>query len=268
MVTFLFWNLARRDIPDVVAGLVLEHNVDVVLLAENVTQRGRLLEKLNASDRPRYHFAPSWSQTKVDIFSTFLPQFIKPHADEHRASLRKIQLPGCPEILLCAIHLPSRAAWEEADLIDEAKEVNHFIREEEKSVGHSRTIVVGDFNMDPFSRGLTSANGFNAVMTRSVAQRVSRTILGRVHPFFFNPMWSHFNDGTTKPGGTFYYSPSGYKSLYWHMLDQVLIRPELISKFEASSLRILDVYSGGSLTNASGRPKISDHLPIIFRMNL
>ncbi len=268
MLTFLFWNLARRDIPDAVARIVLENNVDVVLLAENRIPAVSLLRRLNPSDHVRYHFTPSLVPTKVDIFFGFSPDFITPHADEQRASLRKIRLPGRQEILLCAIHLQSRAVFDESDLTMEAVELNGFIRQAEQRAGHSRTIAVGDFNMNPFSRGLTSANGFNAVMTLKVAQQGERTVAGRKHPFFFNPMWGHFNDGAAKPGGTFYYTPSGYESLYWHIIDQVLIRPELISQFEASSLRILDVYSGGSLTNYSGRPKISDHLPIIFGMNL
>ena len=268
MLTFLFWNLARRDIPNAVARIVLENNVDVVLLAENRIPPVSLLRRLNPSDHVRYHFTPSVVRTKVDVFVGFSPDFIIPQADEPRASLRKIQLPGRREILLCAIHLQSRAVWEDFDLTQEAVEVNSFIRQEEDNAKHSRTIVVGDFNMNPFSRGLTSANGFNAVMTLKVAHQGERTVAGRNHPFFFNPMWGHFNDGSARPGGTFYYTPSGYESLYWHMMDQVLIRPELISLFEASSLRILDVYSGGSLMNKSGRPEISDHLPIIFRMNL
>jgi hypothetical protein len=269
-VTFLFWNLARRDIPDAVASIVLEHQVDVVLLAESRISAVSLLRRLNSDERSPYYLAPSVDGAKVDIFCRFLPNFIPSSDDElgRRVSLRKIRLPGRQEVLLCVIHLPSRKDYEENDLTHGAVELNRLIRQAERRARHKRTIVVGDFNMNPFSRGLTSADGFNAVMTLQVARQGSRKHEIQRHPFFYNPMWGHFNDGAAKPGGTFYYRPRGYESLYWHMLDQVLIRPELISKFEASSLRILDVCSEGKLTNKTGRPKVSDHLPIIFGMNL
>jgi hypothetical protein len=268
MVTFLFWNLAGGDIPDIVASIVLEHQVDVVLLAENGIQPASLLQRLNTGNPSRYHFIPPVVRSKVDIFAGFLPEFIKPRADEPRATIRSLHLPGCQKILLCALHLDSPVNYDEANLNRKARKLNSVIRFEEKRARHSRTIVVGDFNLNPFSHGLTSADAFNAVMTLKVAQRRCRTLDRDNHPFFFNPMWGHFNDGTAKPGGTFYYKPSGHESLYWHMLDQVLIRPDLISQFDASSLRVLDVYSGGRLTKNSGTPKVSDHLPIIFRMNL
>jgi hypothetical protein len=268
MITFLFWNLAKRPIASVVSALALENNVDVLLLAENALPVANLLSLLNPPGNVRYRFVPPPLESRIDIYFAYDPQFLQPQTDTSRATIRKVALPGRPEFLLCAVHFQSRAVWEETDQALEATELNRVIREEESKAGHSRTIVVGDLNMNPFSLGLTAANGFNAIMTRRIALSGERVIAERNHPFFFNPMWRLFTDGDTAPGGTFFLHPPGYPSIYWHMLDQVLIRPELLSNFEDSSLQILSTYSGGSLLGPNGRPKVSDHLPIIFKLNI
>jgi hypothetical protein len=35
-------------------------------------------------------------------------------------------------------------------------------------------VVIGDFNMNPFDRGMVNANGFHAVMSRQIAALRSR----------------------------------------------------------------------------------------------
>ncbi len=271
MLTFLFWNLARRDIADTVAALARENDVDVLILAENAIRATTLLRRLNPPGSVRYHYAPSPSglPSKVQTFFGYSPEFIRPLTEySPRAAIWRINLPSREEFLLCTLHLPSKLHMRESDLAQESALLNRFIRDEERAAGHSKTVVVGDFNMNPFEPGLTLANGFNAVMARDVALQRSRRISGRAHPFFFNPMWNHFGDGTGHPCGTYFHVPSGYASLYWHIFDQVLVRPELISRFDVSNLRILDSYSGGRLTRENGRPFVSDHLPIVFQIDL
>jgi len=40
------------------------------------------------------------------------------------------------------------------------------IRREELGIGHERTVLMGDFNMNPFEIGMISATGLHAVMDR------------------------------------------------------------------------------------------------------
>ena len=270
MLTFLFWNLKKRDLSKVVTALVLENNVDILILAENEIPSSHLLQSLNTPGNVRFNFVPPplADQTKIDIFFGFSAEFLQPQRDTRRATIRRVKLPGRTEFLLCAIHFQSLAVWNEDDQALESTKLNRIIREEEQMVGHSRTLVVGDLNMNPFSLGVTAANGFNAVMTREVALRGKRHFSEEDHPFFFNPMWGHFGDGESRPGGTFYQNPSQYPSVYWNMLDQVLVRPDLVPCFNLSSLKILTEHSGGALIGENGRPVESDHLPIIFKINL
>jgi endonuclease/exonuclease/phosphatase family metal-dependent hydrolase len=268
MLTFLFWNLANRDIAPVVAALALEHKVDILMLVENAIPPARLLRLLNPKGAVRYNFVPSRIESKIQIFFGFAPQFLQAQTDTGRATIRKVMLPGRLEFLLCGVHFQSLVIWEERDQALESSELNRIIRTEEIRAGHSRTVVVGDLNMNPFALGLTSASGFNAVMTREIALQGGRRLSEREHPFFYNPMWSQFSDGSVQPGGTFFHNPSGYSSIYWHMLDQVLVRPELVQHFDLSNLKILSQYQRGSLLGKNGRPSVSDHLPITFKLNL
>jgi hypothetical protein len=91
-----------------------------------------------------------------------------------------------------------------------SRRISEEIRRVETSVGHSRTVVVGDLNMNPFEDGMISADGFHAVMTSEIANKQPRSIQGNQYPFFYNPMWGRFGDNSEGPPGTFYQRPSSF----------------------------------------------------------
>jgi hypothetical protein len=145
-----------------------------------------------------------------------------------------------------------------------------MITAEEDKVGHRRTVLVGDFNMNPFEAGLVGAAGLHSVMSRQVASRLVRTVQDREYRFFYNPMWSHFGDSKRKTAGSYYYDNSEQVNYFWNMFDQVLMRPELAERFDPGELSIVASVGSDSLVRADGRPdgtRYSDHLPIIFRMD-
>lgn len=84
---------------------------------------------------------------------------------------------------------------------------------------------------------------------------------------FYNPMWSFLGDDR-KPYGTYYYGGSGIDNTYWHIYDQVIIRPALRERFVDNNLKILTETSSRYLLNSKGHPdtEISDHLPIMFEI--
>ena len=146
-----------------------------------------------------------------------------------------------------------------------------MISQAEKQVGHYRTVLVGDLNMNPFEDGVVGANGLHAVMSRRIAERQKRTVQNREYQFFYNPMWNFFGDETSGPPGTYYYSNSEYVVYFWNMFDQVLIRPQLLDRFKSTDLKIVHCIDTISLLSSSGIPdkySKSDHLPIVFILNL
>ena len=145
------------------------------------------------------------------------------------------------------------------------------IRKKEDEVGHTRTVLVGDLNMNPFEDGVVSSTGLHAVMTRKIAEKKSRIVQDNEYLYFYNPMWSLFGDGSKGPPGTYYYYKAEHKVYFWNIFDQVLLRPDLIDFFSNDDLMILDSDGKNVLLSSQGIPDInvaSDHLPIYFTLNL
>jgi hypothetical protein len=148
-------------------------------------------------------------------------------------------------------------------------ELARAIDVEEQKVGHRRTILVGDFNMNPFETGFVSANGLNSVMSRQVASRETRTVQGREYQFFYNPMWGHFGDARSETAGSYFYDAAEHVNYFWNVFDQVLLRPALAERFDPAELSIVKEVGSFPLVQTNGRPDHtngSDHLPLVFEV--
>jgi endonuclease/exonuclease/phosphatase family metal-dependent hydrolase len=128
------------------------------------------------------------------------------------------------------------------------------------------TVLVGDFNMDPFSTPMVAATGFHGVRNKSIAHREARSIEARSYRFFYNPMWSFLTNAQDPVGGTHYFNPARPVNYFWHIYDQVLVRPALIDRLE--NIAIPEAAGNVSLVTKNGLPNVSDHLPLHFTLNL
>ncbi len=209
---------------------------------------------------------------KIRVFTRFAPEFSRPIHEGERLTIRKLTLPLVDEVLLAALHFPSKKEWSDEDQMFECTDFIDSIYTAESSVGHRRTVLVGDFNMNPFEKGMVSARGFHSVMDKNVAKKGTRVVQGKIYPLFYNPMWSFLGDSSRgKVSGTHYYDASGkHINYHWNIFDQVLVRPELIDKFNFDELDILTSDGQLSFIKENGRldKSISDHLPLKFSIHL
>lgn len=265
MPTFLFWNIQKKPLALRVARIVAAYGVDVVLLAECEEGVGDFTRALNA--RTPEPFRPK-SQTVCGLRAWFkhdLSSWVAVQVGERWLTFRHTTP---PETHLLVGHLPSRFHTDEHDQRLVVRSLAADIRGLEDRRGHLRTVVVGDFNMNPFDAGVTAFDELHAVMCRTVAGREVRTVRGKEDRLFYNPMWGLFGDRTPGPPGTYYRSRGGVVNYYWHLYDQVLLRPAIADAL--TDLRILDTDGEESLVTADGLPdqrSASDHLPILFRLN-
>lgn len=269
MINFLFWNINKKPIDNLIKELAFEHNVDVIMLAEFEGNPTRLLPVLN-KEKFQYFLNESFCD-KIRVFSKFRDDFFPKFAESHRYTIRHLQLPGLDDILWAVVHFPSKINFSNESQEVESDELARFIKDAEDRVGHSRTILVGDLNMNPFEVGMVKTTGLHSVMSQQIAQKVSRKVQGRDYKFFYNPMWNLLGDFAPFPAGTHYYHASEHISYFWNMFDQVLVRPELLDVFSNEDLKIIDAVGKQSLLNNNGLPNTnlaSDHLPIFFRLNL
>lgn len=288
MTTFLFWNLrgkhakswARRSthLATSLGRLAVEHEVDLVVLVECRFTPGEVVEVLNAAGSGGFIHEPSLS-SRVRIFArspvAVAPQFDA--AQDGRLTIRRVTTGAGTQVILAGLHFRSQMAWDDTEQALAAAGVGRAIADVEDALEHRRTVLVGDLNMDPFAPGVTAAQALNAVMTRDIARRGTRRVGGEEFRYFYNPMWGAFGDRTTGPPGTYYYSPPGPAGRYWHLFDQVLLRPALMDTL--AELRILHTDGGDSLLTRRGRslltrrgrPRLSrysDHLPLLFRLDV
>jgi len=269
MLTFLFWNLNKKPLKERIRRLTEFHAIDILMLSECTVPVGEMLEALNQGEST-YQF-PYSENERIHIYTRFSDQFLHPVRDDPHFSFRHLELPATEDLLLGVVHLRSKLYQSEQSQAFGSIPLANVIREEESRFGHSRTILVGDFNMNPFEEGIVGAIGLHAVMSQSIAMGNSRTVEGVDYPFFYNPMWGHFGDRNAGPNGTYYRSSAEHVNYFWNIFDQVLIRPELIDVFAKDELQILDHDGGESLVSSRNIPdKInsSDHLPILFRLTV
>jgi hypothetical protein len=241
------------------------------MLAECSTSPGVLLKNLNQHRRPEYYYTPGIACRRVEIFTRYPSQFTSPIYEEDRLTIRHLKLPGATDILLAVTHFPSKLHWSDQSQGLKCVELACSIGIAETKVGHSRTVLVGDLNMNPFEDGIVSAIGLHGVMSRRIAEKRARIVQGKRYPFFYNPMWNLLGDATPGPPGTYYYSKSEPKVFFWNMFDQVLIRPDLLPLFSNKSLAILTSDGKTSLLSSDGLPDVngaSDHLPVFFGIEL
>ncbi len=272
MITFLFWNLHRKPLGERIARIAARNEIDIVILAECLIAPGELMWRL-WRETGRLYYLPDSQCNKLAIYTAFPERFLQTESafESERFTIRQLRLPGLDDVLLAAAHLPSKLHWSSNSLAFECGRLARRIREAEMAAGHSRTILVGDLNLNPFEEGVASAAGLHGVMTRRIARRGQRTIQGESYPFFYNPMWGRLGDDTTGPPGTFYNNRAEHFSFFWNTFDQVLVRPDLLAAFQNDDLRVLTEDGKQALISPGGLPDdnaASDHLPILFKLRL
>ena len=270
MTKFLYWNTNRKPLTSAIATLVRAHEVDILILSEYPSSPASMLKSLNSGARADFQFAFGLCE-RIRIFTRFSSSFLTAIYEDGRVSIRHLTLPAQRQTLIVAVHQPSKLFWSEDSQAFECTGLSRTVIEQETKVGHRNTVLIGDLNMNPFEKGLVSANGLNAVSSRQVASRGSRHVLSRHYPFFFNPMWAHFGDRRGQPPGSYYYDRAELVNYYWNVFDQVMVRPDIMERCDGEGIKILTTAGDVSLLRNDGTPNskdFSDHLPLLFEVEL
>jgi hypothetical protein len=279
MVSFLFWNLMGNQtatwhvraphLRTRLSRMASVFGVDVLLCVESGFEAAELLAALNQGAGQTYSLAQNLNQ-RIQVITRLPPDRVVSQFDsaDGRLTIRRL-VTAKTDLLLAVLHFQSQMNWTPTDQAFQATALQDDLVRTEELVGHRRTVLVGDLNMNPFDPGVAGAQALNAVMTRELAEAEERTVSRRSYRFFYNPMWGHFGDRTPGPPGTYFYSTSAPLNFYWNVFDQVLLRPELMSSL--AEVQILDNDGQESLLTGRGRPRsseLSDHLPILFRLTV
>ncbi|WP_157504585.1 endonuclease/exonuclease/phosphatase family protein [Dyadobacter beijingensis] len=261
----VFWNVYKKDLTNELAILAQEIDPDILFLAECTMNVADVLNSLNRL-RTSYFFNYDPICLKIHMFSKFRDKFVKPITGSLRYTVRNVKIPLYPSFNLMCLHFQSKQNWDAPSQAAHSATMSTVIKEFEGKTKSSNSIIIGDFNMNPFEPGMIQTTGFHSTMSKSIAQRKSRIVDGHEYPFFYNPMWSFFGDeGKGDVNGTFYSSRSQPINYFWSIFDQVLIRPDLIPYLEDDGVKIITEFGVAKKLlkpNETIDDAISDHLPI------
>ena len=258
----LFWNTHKnKNINNYIKNIIIDNAISIVILAEYCANINELLNMLLLEGRNMHQYITSGCE-RITILGSI--NDVQPSFQSSYASCQIIQ----NNYLLCCVHLPSQI-YENSNRKREIiiSQIIEDICLKEKELNSDNTIVVGDFNMNPYELGCTDAAFFHGIPIYKESIRKSRIIAKQEFKMFYNPMWNFWGD-FSPPYGTYYYNGSTSDNIYWHIYDQVLIRPILRERFITESLKIITSAKELSLLDKCGHPNvdISDHLPITFQI--
>src|SRR5712671_2585966 len=145
MPSFMFWNVARKSLPDLIVSLAFANDVDILVLAECQLDPNDLLRALNFKSAV-YEYAPGLCESLL-FFTRFDSQFLALMHETPRVSIRRLQLPARKELILVGAHLPSKMHFSDESQIFQCTELAVLIETEETRAGHKRTVLLGDLNV-------------------------------------------------------------------------------------------------------------------------
>ena len=265
MARLLFWNVQRHANADVIAKVVAGKQADMLALAEaGHLDDGVVVKSLQVHCHRTFH--PIFGAFRVRVYASLPADYIQVRANSMSMVLLSLRQVFAPDLLIAFAHLTSKVATDSNGVGLLATRLRSEIEHMELTVQHSRTVIMGDLNMEPHEVGVLSSEALHATMCMKIARARSRKVHGQERFFFYNPMWNLLGDQTKGPPGTYYRSRSDPNAQFWHMIDQVLLRPDAIDLMDIQSLTIVTRADGIELARPNGRPdrNYSDHFPIFI----
>ena len=265
-LNIIFWNIDKKESCfSLIVDVIDELDADICILAETPHGIDYRLENMLSSGYALLE--PSDENAKIKcVYKTCIDIKVTKEFECGRAIGYSIPIGDAHSVNLVGCHLYDQMRNEASTRYYAASGIHREICELEEATNCRSTVMIGDFNMNPFETGMSAAFALNAVMDRKIAMRRSRKHKHKEYPYFYNPMWYFFGHPELI-NGTFYHRTGG-ESCYWNLLDQVLIRPELATKFSHDDIRIITRIKQNNLLNKAGiiSVKHSDHLPIFYKL--
>ena len=259
--------MRNKNLASLLVDMVKERDIDIVCLAEDGTDSQRLKKSLSIATGKSFTTVLTRTPKLTVLTHDTSSNLQEVYGDASgRLSIRRLTFSNT-EFLLAIGHFQSklnRIPTEQNSAMQSFADEIRYIEAKRKNF---RTILLGDFNMNPFEDGIVMSHGLHAVSTKQIAQKQTRTVDGKSLPFFYNPMWQFFGDQTGGPPGTIYYR-GGRLSHEWSIFDQVLFRPDVLPWFD-DDIEIVTTAGSVDLQLKSGRPNrrlASDHFPIVFSL--
>ena len=271
-MNIMFWNtnisksgnVKATNIDNCLLNLTIENNVDLLILAEYGESIGQLCGFI--SNLSGIHFIPIPSTggcTKIKgiINGKYNIQTLHEH---DRYQIVKISTVFY-DLIVAMIHNDSKLYSRDNRQEESLRRFHHAILEEQENHNCENIMAIGDYNTNPFEDAcLSSGTLFALPFADEVIKSPTRGIAGKKYHKFYNPTWKFFGNRCI-PYTTFHYFDSkDMANCYWNVIDQVMIRPNLVKAFDDDKLKIISSTKKHQLLHG-GKPdkrNFSDHLPL------
>lgn len=259
-MNILFWNVNKKKSNSFLLNLFKEYHLDILILAEYNDNEKSLLANALKDDIGIYSI-PQGLCKRIKIFSKYKPSKFELIIETEYYVVYSIPHERMGKILLAGVHLPSKTNANEMDVLIESLNLKKDITLAESTMKSKQTILVGDFNMNPFEKPMITAASLHALPTKSEVLDEERTIRFKKYSMFYNPMWRFISEEEI---GTYYYSSPPQDGLRWNYFDQVIVRPTICE--DITDIKIIKDIMKKPIVNKNETPNksISDHLPLYF----
>jgi len=266
-INVLFWNTHRnKQINYYLKQIIEDRRCNFIVLTEYEDSMEGLCNELSRVGN-EYHPHEIFGCKRIMIIANCCYGFTPIQGDSHYG-ICHVTIWG-NEYIIAGVHFPSKIYRHGEDRQETtARILSADLLRAETDYACRNTIVIGDFNANPFEKSLNGVDCLHAISDRRIAIALEkRSFCEKDYRMLYNPMWNLLGD-TCLCGGSYFYTPNGHESYYWNMFDQVLLHPQLINQFDHDSLEIVTNAGANCLLTKNGRPdeKISDHLPIFFSL--
>lgn len=145
-MNILFWNLKGNNLHEHIKRCLIENNVNVAVFAEYKGMDSRLLSR-ELNDTYQY-IEPIGGCDKIAMFvSTSVNAVIK--REQSRYALYLIEI-NKQQYILAGVHLQDRHSTDTAVRIETIGRLMNDIKNLEQSSKCNNTIIIGDFNANPY----------------------------------------------------------------------------------------------------------------------
>jgi exonuclease III len=263
---YMFWNTNRlTDVNAILSNIIIDLKCDVVGLAEygdNIDDLIKSLSKMGS----HYYKVKQIACNRIIIITKFIPSKVDHFGENTYHTIKKVPHDKLGHLLIGFAHFPSKREAGDYDRLDESMKLISNIKEAEFKENNQQTIIVGDFNMNPYDDPMVAAMSIHSTASRLIAEKKTRIVRRTEYEMFYNPMWNLMGD-SIEPPGTYFYRKSEQVNEPWNMFDQILLRPGLVERFNFAELKILKELNRIMFVGKNGLPNMSDHLPIYFEIN-
>lgn len=201
MFNILFWNLKRNSIEECIIDCIVENNIDIAVFSEFDGIDFIKIEKNLGKMYSRILAVQDDKKVTLIAKTTFSVTNVQP---QNRYSIYKIET-AVKNYLLAAVHLEDRRNYQTSDRINTIQHLVADIEQTEELFKCNNSIVIGDFNANPYDDELLSKYAFNAVLFKTI---IDKSELTNPKTFkrkrFYNPIL-HYISEDTEMYGSFYH---------------------------------------------------------------